>query len=415
MEKTGVMTMKKWNLYTPEGTRDFLLEECETRHRVERVLADTFRERGYGEVMTPNVEFFDVFTSGCDPIEPEMMIKLSDTKGRLLVLRPDSTMPIMRIAATRLKNQPLPIRIFYNQPVYRMLGENNGRSNEVMQSGVELLGAKGRKADLEAIVTGIEALKAAKVNNFRMEIGHVGFFKALASGLELPSDIYEQALTLIEQKNYATLIDLFSPYGKTEEEVKALRKLPQLFGGYEIFERAKKLTRSEEALGILEYLQTIYTDLSDMGYGDHIIVDLGLVHRIEYYTGIVFRGYAEGYGETVLSGGRYDGLSSSFGIGIPAVGFAVDVDSIAAAGGNIEKSKTADVLIFSSEEDSAGAFLLMNELVRDGVLCELALVTELEDAKEYASEKGIEKVMQVGKTGKAAVTFTWVEGRWVGR
>jgi ATP phosphoribosyltransferase len=131
--------MKKYNCITPEGTRDLLFEECTARREIESKLMDLFRANGYSEVITPFVEFYDVF-EGCH-IPAENMYKSLDSKGRAIVIRPDSTLPIIRLAETRLKNEPRPLKLCYNQTIYRVNPKEAGRDDEIAQCGVELIGA----------------------------------------------------------------------------------------------------------------------------------------------------------------------------------------------------------------------------------------------------------------------------------
>ena len=111
--------MKKYNKITPEGTRDLLFEECLARRMVEKTLAEVFTSHGFNEVVTPVLEFYDVFDPEHSGISQEIMYKLTDQRGRLIVMRPDATTPIARLTATRLQNLPKPIRLFYTQPIYR--------------------------------------------------------------------------------------------------------------------------------------------------------------------------------------------------------------------------------------------------------------------------------------------------------
>ena len=111
--------MRKYDLITPEGTKDFLFEECYVRREIEQNLHDLFHSKGYSELTTPGLEFFDVFQSESGHYPQERLYKLTDSKGRLLVLRPESTMPIARVTATRLRDASLPLRLCYTQSVYR--------------------------------------------------------------------------------------------------------------------------------------------------------------------------------------------------------------------------------------------------------------------------------------------------------
>jgi ATP phosphoribosyltransferase len=131
--------MKKYNLIPPEGTHDLLLEECTARREIENKLMKLFSENGYSEVITPFVEFADVFETSERHFSDKNLYKLTDSKNRLLVIRPDSTLPIIRLAETRLKNAPRPLKLCYNQTIYRVNPKDAGRDDEIAQCGVECI------------------------------------------------------------------------------------------------------------------------------------------------------------------------------------------------------------------------------------------------------------------------------------
>ena len=172
--------MKKNDLITPEGTRDLLFNDCLARRAVEQRLAELFGHFGYSEVVTPGIEFYDLFSGSSRHFRQERMYKLTDSKGRLIVIRPDSTIPIARLASTRLASAVLPLRLYYNQAVYENNALLKGRSDEIVQSGIELIGGEDReRADYEAMCLALEALGSFGADDFRFELGDIGYFKEL--------------------------------------------------------------------------------------------------------------------------------------------------------------------------------------------------------------------------------------------
>ena len=322
--------MKRYAKITPEGSRDYLFEECDDRRKVERILADLFKENHYRKVLTPAIEFFDVFQNDNTGIEADEMFKLTDAKGRTTVLRPDNTMPIARMVATRLNKEELPVRLYYNQSVFVRHKDLAGRPNEIAQSGIELIGDGSMQADLEAISIAVKSLKSCDLNSFKIEIGNAAFFNVILNKMAIDDTTKADICHLIEGKNYAALGDLLDKLGNTKETA-VIKKLPRLFGGIEVIAEAKRLYDDAEAVAALDYLQTVYEALCEAGLKEDIMLDLGLVNRSNYYTGIIFHGYAEGSGLTVLSGGRYDNLLGEFGMPAPAVGFAVEVSALCEA------------------------------------------------------------------------------------
>ena len=170
---------------TPEGTRDRLFAECQERRQVQDRLTRLFRQRGFLEVSTPETEYYDLFALSGSAIPQERMIKVWDGEGKFCVMRPDSTTPIARVAATKLKAVPLPQRLYYSQTVYRANPAHNGGSREIPQCGVELIGAAGARADAEVVALAVDALRDCGLRDFHVELGHVGFFRSLAKQLRL--------------------------------------------------------------------------------------------------------------------------------------------------------------------------------------------------------------------------------------
>ncbi len=397
--------MKRYDLITPEGTNDLLFEDCAVRKSVERKITEIFTSKGYCEIVTPGLEFFDVFNLNSRYFPQESMYKLVDNKGRLLVVRPDSTMPIARVAATRLREAALPLRMFYSQNVYRNKPVMRGGSDEIKQMGIELIGSDSRRADLEVITAAIEVLASCDNERFRFEIGDIGFFRELVSRLDTDSGTKEQIRSLIEVKNYPALNDLLDTVGENKITY-ALKQLPRLFGGVEVFEKASQLFADEEIDKILSNLKEIYTKLETLGYNGKISVDLGIVNKMDYYTGIVMKGYLEGHGDAVLSGGRYNKLLSGFGYDVPATGFAIDIDAAAKLikSSGAYKTEIPDAIVFAADGYEMEGLKYARQLIEKGMIVENSVFDTFEETEKYASEKKIGRIVHVAEKITETVT-----------
>lgn len=399
--------MKNYSKITPEGTRDYLFEESDALRAVERQLADLFKSRGYKKIVTPTIEFFDVFNRESAGTLPEALYTMTDAYGRLLVLRPDSTLPIARVAATRLKGATLPLRLYYNQNVFSRRPKLSGHNDETSQSGIELIGAKGLRADLEVITMAIQALELCGAPDYQIEIGHAGYFKSLCASLSCDEETVSAIYDCLESKNFVALNTVLDEIGQTPV-TDAIRNLPRMFGDAQILSEARKVAKGKEAQAALDYLETLYARLQKAGYADRIILDLSLVHRTNYYTGIIFRGYTEGSGVTVLSGGRYDSLISEFGEDLPATGFGINTDDLARAKlrrGDVPKAAPADALVFGEDGFETEALHLQNRLIRQGKTCENGAFDTFEQAKAYAEECGIRSLYRVNADGVQEVVL----------
>lgn len=389
--------MKTNDLITPEGTKDLLFNECIVRRKAEEKIHGIFKSRGYCELTTPGIEFFDVFNRTSRYFPQENLFKLTDLKGRLIVLRPDNTMPIARVVATRLKDAALPLRLYYNQCVFTMAPSLKGKSAQTVQTGIELIGSSSKMADLEVISAAIEVLSACSEKGFSLEIGDIGFFRELVSKLSIDEDQSETIRKLIEAKNYPALNDFLDKIGNNDI-THALKKLPRLFGGEEVFEKAAKLFSDEKIDRILASLKSLYKQISKIAGNGRITVDLGMVNRTDYYTGVIIKGYLEGYGEEVLSGGRYDKLISEFGYDVPATGFAVNIDAVSQI--ILKKSQTqlksSDVLLFAEEGYEMEALAYAGKLRSEGFVTEHSFDKNIDDAIKYAVAKNINRIVRVG-------------------
>lgn len=394
--------MKRYDLLTPEGTKDLLFEDCIARRDVEKTFNKIFKGFGYSEVVTPGIEFYDVFNKNSRYFPQENLYKLVDAKGRLIAIRPDSTIPIARMVATRLKEANFPLRLFYNQSIFSINPSLTGRSDEIVQAGIELIGSDSKRADLEVLSIAIQALSSYDDNKFRLEIGDIGFFKELVSQLNVEVIVSEEIRRLIEVKNYPALNDLLDSIGDNKI-TKALKQLPRLFGGVEVFEKAATLFSDEKIELILSNLKDVYNNLESLGFNGKITVDLGIVNRTDYYTGVVFRGYLYGYGEAVLSGGRYDKLISEFGLDVPATGFGVNVDAVATMlrrNGKMPKPSIADVIVFGEKGFEMKAMMASQSLVKQGKVVENAVFETTQEVSDYAIKKGIKEICIVGNETK---------------
>lgn len=389
--------MRNYDLITPEGTKDLLFGECIIRRNIEQTLLKIFKSRGYSEMITPGLEFFDVFNLNSPYFPQENLYKLTDSKGRLLVMRPDSTMPIARVAATRLRDAMLPLKLCYNQTVYRTEPALKGRSDEIVQTGIELIGSELKIADLEVISTAAEALRSFGME-FSIELGHIGIFKELVGRLDVSDHVKEKIRRNIETKNFPALNDLLDSLGSSPVTA-ALKKLPALFGGEEVFEKAEELMPDDNIRRILEELREIYHDSCEIcGSEGTITVDLGLVNKTDYYTGLIIKGYLQGHGEEVISGGRYDKLISEFGYDVPAVGFAMNVNGVAKViekNGILPAVPTPDMLVYAAEGCEVAALKKSQEYREQGMIVENALFEDLESARAYAIERKIARVVVI--------------------
>jgi ATP phosphoribosyltransferase regulatory subunit/ATP phosphoribosyltransferase len=322
--------MKRFDKITPEGTKDYLFNESKVRKEITDCVHSIFIEKGFHQVVTPGFEFNDVFSGPSSYYPQESMFKSIDNKGRIMVARPDSTIPIARLVCSRLKDYPMPLKLYYEQRVFRNNPVLKGLSNEMLQMGVELIGDASFEADVELLLLSLNTLSSCTSENVRIEMGHIGIFKLLMERINIGENRKSVIHQFISTKNYAALSAELDKI-PMDQTASILRELPKLFGSREVFDKAKILFDGYDSklLEMLNYLESVYDALSKLGYEENIIIDFGLVNQADYYSSMVFKGYISSAKEAVLSGGRYDNLLKDFGCDFAATGFAINVDQIA--------------------------------------------------------------------------------------
>jgi ATP phosphoribosyltransferase, regulatory subunit len=385
------MSKSKQNKNIPEGTRDIIYEEAKLYTAIFDKFSEVYDNAGFKQIITPAIEYYDVFDYVGQSINQEEMYKLTDNNGRLIVLRADNTTPAARVAATRLRNSGVPQKLYYNQNVYRITGDYSGKRNEIFQSGVEIIGCNGIKNDLICIMTAIDTLKTLNIK-FKIEIGHVGYFNALINELQISADDAEIIRSYVNNKNAVSLnvMNKIKDYDK-------IRRIPFLFGGVEVFDEAEKLADgNDKALQALNYVRELYELLNSAGYSDNIMIDMGIVHQIDYYTGVVFGGYIEGAGEPVLTGGRYDNLINNFDYDVPATGFAINVCLVADAIKSNVKNVAGNEYIIHFTSDKIYEAVKFHQL-HGG--CEYSGFDTYDETVNYAKAKNIRYIVNITENG----------------
>lgn len=315
-------------LHTPEGVRDIYADECARKLAVQRRISQVFHLYGYQPIETPVFEFFDIFSKERGSVGSRELYKLFDRDNNTLVLRPDMTPPIARCAAKYFMDEDGPIRLWYGAPTFINSSSYQGRLKETTQTGVELIGDDSSDADAEMIALVIEALKAAGLTEFQVELGQVEFYRGLVEEAGMDGETEEQLRTLIDHKNYFGVEELLSELPIKPELKELFFKLPELFGDIENIRLARSMTENPRAVRAIQRLEQVQELLDAYGLGDYVCYDLGMLSKYSYYTGIIFKAYTYGTGEYVVTGGRYDKLLEQFGKKAPAVGFAIVIDQL---------------------------------------------------------------------------------------
>lgn len=365
----------------PAGAKDALPVEAQELRAVEAALRGRFAAYGYREVMTPVLEFADVI----DRAQEEGLrdaFRLFDDHGRVLVLRPDLTIPVTRLVATRMADHPGPVRVSYLARAFRPPAPGRPRASEQRQAGIELVGEGGPGADAEALALLVDSLRAAGVAGLRVGVGDVSLTAAVMDGLGLEPGVRERMRAALGARNFVEWRRLAGEAGATGPGASLLRRLPNLRGGRELLDEIAGAVPG--ASGACERLATTLALLQGHGAADAVGLDLGVLREWRYYSGVVFEAYVPGAGAPVAMGGRYDGLAARFGRARPGVGFAIALDllhqALVAADGDPPPPRVGMVLVGGLDDDAAAA-----AAAREAGLTVVALPAGARDAEGLAA------------------------------
>jgi len=301
----------------PPGTRDVLPEEMRELRAIGDRMRASFEYAGYGEIHTPALEYEEVLLRG-DERAAGARYRSFDEQGAVLALRSDMTIPIARVVATRYAEAEPPLRFTYVARAWRATDRGVGEPREFLQAGIELIGVPGAEGEAEVVALTIEALTAAGLGRHRVGVGDGALYRGLLSSLGVPEEAHLPMLQALSRRDLVELEHRVDELGLASSDRDLLVRVPGLRGGPEIF---------DEAPGV-GGLRSLYEQLEARGVADRVILDLGLVRELGYYTGPVFEVYDPAVGFTLGGGGRYDKLIGRFGRDLPACGLAVDVQRV---------------------------------------------------------------------------------------
>ena len=312
----------------PAGMRYYIGAEARLRRRIEDAAMTVFESWSYEEVITPSVDYYDLFEHGMGQTEAQRGFRFTDNDGRLLALRPDVTSSVARIAATLLADRQRPLRFCYAAPVFRQQPQSHAEwRRENTQLGCELIGIAGKPADLEVLRLAAEILARLDLqSSYCITINNVEIFNGIAAELNLDTTAREQLRRLIDTRETAELNRFLHEHSAGDG--REFAQLAQLTGKRQVLESARKVIRNDRSLQALNAIGDLWTEIEALGLQDDFEIDLGDVPSLDYYTGLTMKVYVHGAGASVGRGGRYDGLTGNFGRAEPAVGFVLNLDAL---------------------------------------------------------------------------------------
>lgn len=370
----------------PRGTRDFLPDEMEARRSIEARMREAARRFGYREVCTPEFEELELFTlrSG-EGIMQEMYV-FEDKGNRKLALRPEITAAVIRMYINEAKVAPKPLRWCYFADCFRYERPQKGRYRQFWQFGAELIGADTAMADAEVIMLASETLNTTGVT-WDLKVGHLAFMKNLLADLEPAAQ--RRVMAHLDKKDFEGLAATLSGMGKSalNESLTALVECRTLAEAFEIVGTIPEKERVAQTMGIL--------DAAGVNYS----LNFGIARGLDYYTGMVFEGFAQNLGaeNQILGGGAYRLAHLFGGDDVASAGFAIGFDRVMVSLGEVHAAKDTLAGIVCTDEGRTFALAVAREFRAAGIRAEMDLMGRGLGAQLAHASKTADFAVVIGK------------------
>ncbi|AZB44444.1 ATP phosphoribosyltransferase regulatory subunit [Bacillus sp. FJAT-42376] len=367
----------------PLGMRDTLPALYKRKSAVRKKIMREISGWGYDFIETPTLEYYE--TVGVQSaILDQQLFKLLDQQGKTLVLRPDMTAPIARVAASRMAGNS-PLRLSYQANVFRAQQREGGRAAEFEQIGVELIGDASISADAEAISLMISALRASGLQNFRVAIGHIGFADALFKEILGNQERADKLRRFLYEKNYVGYREHVKSLALSSIDKQRLLDFLTLRGDAGKMLEALSICESNDCREAIDELQKLWSMLEEFGAAEYVKLDLNIVSHMSYYTGILFEVYTDKVGFPLGNGGRYNRLMEKFDRPAAATGFGLQLGQLLEALDETEREEPKYCVIFSQERIRE-AIEYAGSLRKDGKMTVLQNLSGVEDVDSFTKQ-----------------------------
>lgn len=327
---------------TVRGMRDFLPKEAERMRYAEQVTRDLGQLYGYREVITPVVESYDLLAAKSGEEIRKRMYAFEDLGGRRVALRPEFTASIARLIATKMRNEPKPMRLFCVGSLYRYDEPQYGRFREFWQANYELIGSIKPEADAEILMLTYDLMEKLGLHNYWLKIGHVGIIRGILTQENVKKEQQNMVMQLLDKKQWDEALTAARELGISQRCVATLKNVLKIRGKdvSQVLKKTEKNVRDyESAAAAVENLREITGLIGESSAKLEMLIEAGFARGLEYYTGMIFEPYVPEMNMALSGGGRYDKLIELFGgEPTPAVGVAQGIDRLALA---VKKQKVS--------------------------------------------------------------------------
>jgi len=342
-------------------------------------LRELYRQYGYLPYKMSRFEEYDLYLQNKDFLVSDQIITFSDRNGRLLALKPDVTLSIIKNVPDRKDTIQ---KVYYNENVYRA-DKSTHVIKEIMQAGLECVGDLGFYEIAEVVLLAAKSLERIG-SRYLLDISHMGLISAILDECGLGESQKIRAVTCLRKKNPHELAQLSAAAGCSEQDSDKLSALCKFSGKpSDVLAEINALIESETAKNALKELEKICALLDSQGFGDSVRIDFSVGSDMSYYSGVVFKGYLDGIPAGILSGGQYDKLLRKMGRSSRAIGFAIYLDMLERMGSAASSFDVDAVLLHEADADILLVTSAADALRKQG---SVLVTSELPDDRTYRSK-----------------------------
>ncbi len=325
-------------------------------------LRGLYQKYGYSQYKMSKFEEYDLYVRNKDFLVSDSVITFTDTNGKLMALKPDVTLSIIKNSKDTAGCVQ---KLYYNENVYRV-SKGTHTFKEIMQVGLECIGDIDNYHIYETIFLALESLKSIS-EKYILDISHMGIITDALDMLDASDEVRAALLKCIGEKNVHEITQICHAAGIDEQKADVLKQLILLYGQpQQVIPKLRKIIQSEKMTAAVNQLELLTDLLSKNGYGQNIRIDFSLINDMHYYNGVVFKGFVEGIPTGILSGGQYDKLLEKLGRKSGAIGFAVYLDLLERLHSDTPKYDVDAVVLYDTNTDLEAISMAVRQLADAG-------------------------------------------------
>lgn len=325
-------------------------------------MRELYGSYGYLQYKVSKFEEYDLYAKNKSFLVSDKLLTFTDTNGKLMALKPDVTLSIIKNVVA---NENASYKVYYDERVYRTTANGDG-FHEIMQTGLESIGNIDAFAQSEVVMLAMKSLQSIS-DDYLLDISNMSFLEGLLESAGVESASMSDFLELIGSKNIPAIKILCAKNQINEANTARICKAASMYLPIKsALEEIKPLLDGEKMQAAYDELYELYLILSSYGLTDKLYVDFSIVNDMNYYDGIIFKGFINGIFDSVLSGGRYDRLMEKLGKKMGAIGFAIYLDQLERFGASNSGYDVDVLLLYGNDTPVAKVISAVNSFRADG-------------------------------------------------